>query len=276
MEIRLKIARKRHLAENSRILSEWKAKKAFETTAKQENTSKSTPNIAKSREIRLNFLRKQKERIVKVTQLKALRAKEQERVTAAMEQTRILEEISWDKLAHRRKIPQMLEIEKENREKEAKLKLEFERLWENEEIQREIQPFFPSISVIFGYYAKKYAENPLNTGELRLKGFTKLCVDIGLVPDICPKDAMVQLYRQVTKGKDGFEGMTEEELSVVIVRMAGISQAKIALLKNTVWERRERSVGECDPQTVRHLLELLSIPLDPKRMLVRLASLSPL
>lgn len=250
--------------ENAKALAQWREIKSV--TAQTESVL-SPEEEARTKEQKKAFLRRQKEILVRNRQGRIVEKKRAEKAEAQEKEERERREEEAEREEKKRKVQEMLEVEKELRDRENSVRQEFETLWSRTEIQAVFQPFEASLQVLFSYFAKKCAKSPLEVDELYLNGLLRLGQDLKVVPQLCSKEVLVQVYRQVTKGKQGPRGLALCDFTQVLLRLSAICQSQLS--DSSV---QSSPIAQCPPSTVLSLLTHLKVPQDPKRMIDQLKS----
>lgn len=169
-----------------------------------------------------------------------------------------------------KKVTDMLDQERVKREQEAKLKADFVRLFNREDIFAVVNEFSQSLDVLFNHYSRASAKDPLLSFILLLPGLNKLTQDFKIVPAILSLQEVIQLFRMFTKDKVAENGqpigLDSREFKESLVRIAAVGQKEIAQLTATD-PPPSVTVQSCTAETVRYLFRFMSLPTDPKRML---------
>jgi hypothetical protein len=269
-ERRAALQKQRRLEENAKALAQWREIRAVAAQPTQRTLS--PQEEAKAKEQKKAFMRRQKEILVRDRQGRIVEKKRNEKAEAQEKEERGRRAAEVDREEKKRKVQEMLEVEKEVRDKENSIRQEFEALWARSEIQAVFQPFDASLEVLFAYFAKKCAKSPLEVDELYLNGLLRLGQELKVVPDLCSKEVLIQVYRQVTKGKPGPMGLALQDFIQVLLRLSAICQSQLSLLESADSPPQSSPISQCPPSTVLALLTYLKVLQDPKRMIDRLKS----
>lgn len=260
--------KQRRLQENAKALAQWRE---IKSVLVQTHSALSPEEEAKAREQKKAFMRRQKEKLVRDRQGRIVEKKRAEKAEAQEKEERERREGEAEREDKKRKIQEMLEVEKELRDRENSVRQEFETLWSRSEIQSVFQPFQASLQVLFSYFAKKCAKSPLEVEELYLNGLLRLGQELKVVPELCSKEVLVQVYRQVTKGKQGPMGLALPDFIQVLLRLSAICQSQLSQLSSDS-PAQSFPIAQCPPATVLSLLTHLKVQQDPKRMIDQLKS----
>lgn len=199
----------------------------------------------------------------------AQRKKEEKTKAQDREEKSKLEDIQ-EKEEKKKKVQEMLAMEKEVRDRENSLRQEFESLWSRSEIQSLFQTYTPSLTILFSHFSKKYAKSPLESGELYLNGVLRMVQELRIVPELCAKEVVVQVFRGVTKGKTGQLGLAFQDFIQLILRVSAVCQSQLSLLSSPDAVPSAASISQCDPSVILTLFSHIQLTPDPKRTIDRL------
>lgn len=117
-----------------------------------------------------------------------------------------------------KKVADMLEQQRLQREAESLQQTDLQAFCARPEVVAALREFEATLALLFTFYAKVGAKDPLNAFHLSMAGLARLSQDFRLVPALMSAQDLVQLFRLSAKGQT--RGLEEPAFRDWLVRAA--------------------------------------------------------
>lgn len=195
-ELALADRQRKEREERVKQLQDWKARKQAAEALEQEEELRRSEAQAQARLQRAAFLKQQRD---KVASLSALKRSEKE--SRLQQEAEAAQNYFAERAKAQQKVKSMLEQQKKKQEAQRSQQIDIPAFCAREDVQTLLGEFNSTLDVLFVFYAKVGAKDPLNANSVSVAGLSRLCQDFRILPALISAQDLVKLFRLSTKGQ---------------------------------------------------------------------------
>lgn len=249
-EIRLQTMRKQEADTRARELLRWMHQKQIESMEKRKAETERQQAVEAARKLRRQtFMKKAQTRLQQLFKQKTEAYKLE--ILKAQEVAKSAEE---RKEAGKRRAIELLEQEKQKREEEHQLKHDLTELTCRADVSAVLEEYRKSLEVLYEFYAKAGAKDPLSATQLLWSGLHKLSLHFLLVPELISAEDLTILFRVYAKATPS-SSFSYSQFTDSLVRIAAVGQKQL-----------QKSTQQCSGDTIKALFAYMELPVDARKV----------
>lgn len=199
-------------------LLDWRTRKQqTEADAQTEELRKSLARTQANFQ-RSAFLKHQRDQVVTHTQASLSALKRSEKEARLQEEAEAAQNYFAERAKAQKKVADMLEQQRLQREADSRQQADLHTFCARQEVVSLLREFDTTLALLFTFYAKVGAKDPLNAFHLSMAGLARLSQDFRLVPALLSAQDLVQLFRLSAKGET--QGLEASAFRDWLVRVA--------------------------------------------------------